>query len=325
MLTSHAFTSERIAVLELLAGQAAISLENTRLYGDLQEREGKIRRLVDSNIIGILIGNPDGDILEANQALLRIIGYDQADVAAGRLRRTELTPSEWHDRDARSLAEMRKMGTVQPFEKEYFRKDGSRVPVLIGGATLDERGDTVVIFVVDLTDRKRAEAELAHANRVAIMGELTASIAHEISQPIAATLTNAETAVRWLSRQPPNLEKARQSIDQIIGNSNRAADILSRICDFSKKLPLRKGRLEVNEAILEIIGVTRVPMSDSGVVANMQLAEGLPYISGDRVQLQQVILNLIMNAIEAMSEAKEGPRELSITTSKALPTACSSR
>ena len=139
---------------------------------------------------------------------------------------------------------MRKTGTVQPFEKEYFRKDGSRVPVLIGAATLDERGDTVVIFVVDLTDRKRAEAELAHANRVAIMGELTASIAHEISQPIAATLTNAETAVRWLSRQPPNLEKARQSIDQIIGNSNRAADILSRIRDFSKKAPLRKGRLE---------------------------------------------------------------------------------
>jgi PAS domain S-box-containing protein len=314
VLTSHAFTSDRIAVLELLAGQAAISLENTRLYGDLQEREAKIRRLVDSNIIGILIGNPDGDILEANQALLRIIGYDQADVAAGRLRRTELTPSEWHDRDARALAEMRKVGTVQPFEKEYFRKDGSRAPVLIGGATLDERGDTVVIFVIDLTERKRAEAELAHANRVATMGQLTASIAHEVNQPLAGLLMNAATAGRSLAEQPPNLERAKLSIDRIARDGKRAASILSRIRDFSIKAPARKERLEINEAILDIIGLASVPMSDGGVVAKVQLAEGLPRILGDRVQLQQVVLNLIMNAIEAMSEVPEGQRELSIST-----------
>jgi PAS domain S-box-containing protein len=286
-------------------------------YGDLQEREAKVRRLVDSNIIGILIGNPDGSVQEANQAFLRIIGYDQADLAAGRLRRTELTPPEWHDRDARAVAEMRTTGTAQPFEKEYIRKDGSRVPVLIGGATLDERGDTVVIFVLDLTERKRAEAELAHANRVATMGQLTASIAHEVNQPLAALRTNAETAVRWLTRQPPNLEKAKPLIDRIMSDSKRAADIVSRIRDFSKKAPLRKGDLEINEAILEIIGLARVPMSNSCVAAKMKLAENLPHILGDRVQLQQVILNLIMNAIEAMSEVRQGPRELLISTSKA--------
>jgi PAS domain S-box-containing protein len=316
-LTSHAFTSARIAVLELLATQAAISLENTRLYSDLQEREKKVRRLVDSNMIGILIGNPDGHVHEANQAFLRIVGYDQADLAAGRLRRTELTPAEWHDRDARALAEMRTTGTAQPFEKEYFRKDGSRVPVLVGGAAFGERRDAVVVFVVDLTERKHAEAELAHANRVATMGQLTASIAHEVNQPIAALLMNAETAVRWLGRQPPNLEMAKPLIDRIINDGKRAADIISRIRDFSKKVPTRKGGLEINEAILEIIGLTRVPMSDNGVVAKMQLVEGLPHILGDRVQLQQVILNLIMNAIEAMSEVREGSRELLISTSKA--------
>ena len=212
-LASHAFTPARIAVLELLAAQAAISLENTHLYSDLQEREAKVRRLVDSNIIGILIGNPDGHAQEANREFLRIVGYDQADLAAGRLRRMELTPAEWHDRDAQAVAEMKTTGTAQPYEKEYFRKDGSRVPVLVGGATLDERGDTVVIFAVDLTERKRAEAdmceserrfhevqmELAHANRLATMGQLTASIAHEVNQPIAAALTNAGTAVRWLA------------------------------------------------------------------------------------------------------------------------------
>jgi PAS domain S-box-containing protein len=315
-LTSHVFTAARIAVLELLAAQAAISLENTRLYTDLQEREAKVRSLVDSNIIGILIGNLEGQVQEANQAFLRIIGYDQADLAAGRLRRSELTPAEWHDRDARALAELRTLGTIQPYEKEYFRKDGSRVPVLVGGATFDEQGGTL-IFVVDLTERKRAEAELAHANRVATMGELTASIAHEVNQPLAALLTNAQTALRWLGRQPSNSEKAIPLIERVINDGNRAADIVARIRDLAKKAPARKQNLEINETILGVIGLTRVAMSEHSVLTRMQLAEGLPPILGDRVQLQQVILNLIMNAIEALSEVRDGPRELSISTSEA--------
>jgi PAS domain S-box-containing protein len=286
-------------------------------YGDLQEREAKVRRLIDSSIIGILIGNPDGSVQEANQAFLRIVGYDQADLEAGRLRRTELTPPEWHERDARAVAEMKAIGAVQPFEKEYFRKDGSRVPVLVGGATLDERGETVVIFALDLTERKRAEVELAHANRVAIMGQLTASIAHEVNQPLATLLTNAGTAARWLDRQPPNLEKARPLIDRIISDGGRAADIVSRVRDLSKKAPMQKERLEVNETILGVIGLTRAAMSDHGVSTKMQLSEGLPPIFGDRVQLPQVILNLILNAIEAMSEGYEGSRELLISTDKA--------
>ena len=149
------------------------------------------------------------------------------------------------------------------------------------------------------------------------MGELTASIAHEVNQPLAALLTNAETAVRWLARQPPNLEKAKPLIDRIIGDGKRAADIVSRIRDFSKKAPARKEDLEINEAILEIMGLTRAAMSEHGVSSKMRLSDGLPHISGDRVQLQQVILNLIMNAIEAMSEVSEGSRELLISTSEA--------
>ena len=185
-------------------------------------------------------------------------------------------------------------------------------------ATFGERRHAVVAFVVDLTDRKRAEAELAHANRVATMGELTASIAHEVNQPLAALLTNAETAVRWLARQPPNLEKAKPSIDRIINDGKRAADIVSRIRDFSKKAPMRKGALgSQRSSFWRVIGLTRAAMSENGILANMQLAKGLPHILGDRVQLQQVILNLIMNAIEAMSEVSEGSRELLISTSKA--------
>jgi PAS domain S-box-containing protein len=315
-LTSHPFTQARIVVLELLAAQAAISLENTRLYSDLQEREAKVRRLVDSNIIGICIFDLDRRILEANDAFLGIVGHSREDVIAGRLSFAGLTPPEWAEADKRQLAQLTSTGTWRPSEKEFFRKGGSRVPVLVGGATFDALHHQGVAFVVDLTERKRAESELAHANRVATMGQLTASIAHEVNQPIGATLMNAGAARRWLAAQSPNLEAARQAIDRIIDDGKRAGDILSRIRDFSKKAG-QKEEVEINEAILEIMRLTRAAVSDHGVVVKTQLSKGLPRILGDRVQLQQVILNLIMNAIEAMGEVSEGSRELLVSTSQA--------
>ncbi|MER8491963.1 AAA family ATPase [Mesorhizobium australicum] len=316
-LTSHAFTPARITVLELLAAQAAISLENTRLYSDLQEREAKVRRLVDSNIIGICIFDLGGPIMEANEAFLHIVGYSRDDVISGSLHWTSLTSAEWRGADERALADMASTGTCRPYEKELLRKDNKLVPVLVGGATFDELRHQGVAFVLDLTERKRAEAEVVHANRVATMGQLAASIVHEVNQPIAATLMNAGTAMRLLGRQPPNLEAVKHAIDRIISDGKRTADIVSRIRDFSKNAPARKEDLEINEAILEIAALARIPMSERGVLAKMQLAEGLPHIFGDRVQLQQVILNLIMNAIEAMSEVGLGLRELSIRTSRA--------
>jgi len=163
----------------------------------------------------------------------------------------------------------------------------------------------------------KAEAELAHANRVATMGQLTAFIAHEVNQPVAATLMNAATAARWLAREPPNREEATRLIDHIASDARRVADIMSRIRDFSKKAPAQEQELEINEAILEIMRLAGSAMSEYGVLVKTQLSEGLPSIVGDRVQLQQVILNLVMNAIEAMSETAERARELIITTSEA--------
>ena len=142
-------------MLELLASLAATSLENSHLYRNLEQREAKVRVLFDANIIGAFIGNIEGEALEVNDEFLRMLGYDREDLASGRIHRTKITPPEWRDRDARTVAELKKSGTVQPFEKEYFRKDGSRVPVLIGAAMFEP--DRVVAFALDLTERRRAE------------------------------------------------------------------------------------------------------------------------------------------------------------------------
>ena len=157
-LAPRVFTPERVTVLKVLASQAVISLENARLYLDLADREGKIRRLVDANIVGIYVANAEGRISEANDAFLRIVGYDREDLVSGSLRRTGLTPPEWGEHDERALAELRSTGSFQPREKEYYRKDGSRVPVLVGAALFKEGGEGVA-FVLDLTERKRAEEE----------------------------------------------------------------------------------------------------------------------------------------------------------------------
>jgi PAS domain S-box-containing protein len=329
-LTAYAFTPDRTAILELLAAQAAISLENTRLYSDLQEREAKARHLVDSNIIGICNWDVEGRILEANDSFLDMVGHNRDDLVSGRVRWTALTPSEWKAADDRALAEFRATGTCKAYEKEYFRKDGTRVPVLIGAASFDARRAEGVAFVLDLTQRKQAdeklreseqryrEAELAlvHANRVTTMGQLTASIAHEVSQPVAAAVTNAHAALRWLGAHPPDLGEARKGLDAIIKAGNRAGDVIGRIRALVKKAAPRSDPLYVNETILEVIEVTRSELIRNGVSLRTELAEGLPLVQGDRIQLQQIALNLMMNASEAMSDISKGSRDLLISTAR---------
>ena len=303
--------------------------ENVQLYSDLQERDRKIRRLVDSNIIGVIIWELEGRILEANDAFLHIVGYDREDLAAGRLHRRMLTPSKWHENDERNVADMKLIGTIPPFEKEYVRKDGSHVPVLVGGAMFEESRHGVG-FALDLTELKRAEAEarenerryrealmeLAHANRVTTMGHLAASIAHEVNQPITATITNAEAGLSWLGAQPPNLEQVRQMLDCIVSDGLRAGDVIGRIRDLVKKAPQQRVALDVNAVVLEVIALTRVEATKNGVMVRTHLADGLPLIHADRIQLQQVILNLIINAVEAMSGMGDGKRELTISTGR---------
>jgi signal transduction histidine kinase len=158
--------------------------------------------------------------------------------------------------------------------------------------------------------------ELAHVNRVTAMGQLTASITHEVMQPMSAAVTNALAALRWLNSEPPNLENTRQALDRVLKTGNRAIDVIERIRALIKKAPPRKDALQINDTILEAIALTRDEVLKNGISVQTQLAEGLPAVHGDRVQLQQVILNLTINAIEAMSDISNGSRELLIRTGK---------
>jgi PAS domain S-box-containing protein len=588
-LTPRAFAPARISVLKLLASQAAIALENAHLYRDVAERETKIRRLVDSNIIGIFIWDFEGRVLEANDEFLRMVNYDREDLVSGRIRWADLTPPDWRDSNNARIEQQKSGGRFEPFEKEYTRNDGSRVPVLIGGATFEEGGNQGVAFVLDLTERKRAEQalmrseaylaetqtlthtgswawdarsqkvlycseemfrifgldsqehlptrknfrqrvhpedrnrldkrfamvinervdsfdeyrvvlpdgtvkhvnlsghpvldgngefiefvgtatdvterkraeealreteakfsdfaatasdwlweigpdykftlltenafrsnpadrlgtfcwdhaldletepekwrlvretldsrkpfhnfvycsvdgtgspmyvkvsgkpvldangefrgyrgtgtdvtaiiraeaslrtveaeareseeryreaqlELAHANRVATMGQLTASITHEVNQPITAAVTYASAARRLLSAKPPNFHEVDDVLSLIVKEGNRAGEVVGRIRALIKKAPARKDAVEINDAILEVIALTRTEAANNDVSVRTQLAEGLPRVQGDRVQLQQVLLNLIINAIEAMRDMSEEERELLIST-----------
>jgi PAS domain S-box-containing protein len=292
----------------------------------LREREAKIRRLVDSNIIGIFIWDFEGRILEANDEFLRMVNHDREDLASGRIRWADLTPPDWRDRNNARIEQQKSGGRFEPFEKEFTRKDGSRVPILIGGATFEEGGNQGVAFVLDLTERKRVEAEareneqryrkaqleLAHANRVATMGQLTASITHEVNQPITAAVTYALAARRFLSAAPPNFHEVDDALSRIVKEGNRAGEVVGRVRALIKKAPARKDAVEINDAILEIIALTRTEAANNSVSMQTQLAEGLPRVQGDRVQLQQVLLNLIINAIEAMRDVGEEERELLI-------------
>ncbi|HMJ43812.1 MAG TPA: PAS domain-containing protein [Pseudolabrys sp.] len=186
--------------------------------------------------------------------------------------------------------------------------------------------EAALLIARDFTDYAQAsealretQMELAHVNRLATMGQLTASIAHEVSQPLAAAVTNASAGLRWLAAQPPDLEEIRGSFEGIIKAGNQASEVISRIRGLIKKVPAQRAALDVNEAVLETIALTRSEMLQHRILLKTELANDLPRISGDRIQLQQVMLNLIINAIEAMTETSEGPRELLIRSEIDLP------
>jgi C4-dicarboxylate-specific signal transduction histidine kinase len=161
-----------------------------------------------------------------------------------------------------------------------------------------------------------ARAQLAHVARVTTLGELTASLAHEINQPLAAILTSGNACLRWLAMQPPNLDKAMQSVERIVNDAARAGIVIDRIRALARPSPLQKGSLDINATIKEVIVLMERDIERHQIALRMQLADNLPPILGDRVQLQQVVLNLIMNAVESLASMEEGQRRLQVRSSR---------
>jgi len=413
--------------------------------------EAKVRRLVDANVVGIVMWNLEGTITGANEAFLRMVQYDREDLASGRVRWADLTPPEWRGHAERAIADLKATGSFQPFEKEYFRKDGSRVPGLVGGALFEGGGKEGVAFVLDLSEQKRAEralrrseaflaegqrlgqigsfswrvatdeitwsaelyriyelevgvpvtlelirnrvhpedvsliekmkmvdqereadhdfewqyrllmpdhsikymhavahatrdqdgqleyiasvqditarrlaeeardkarSELAHVARVTTLGTLTASIAHELNQPLSGIITNASTCMRMLANDPPDVDGARETARRTIRDGNRASEVITQLRALFCKKDATTGSVNLNDAALEVIALSLADLQKNGVVLRPEFTDDLPLVTGDRVLLQQVILNLVLNASDAMSGVDDRPRQLVIRTER---------
>jgi PAS domain S-box-containing protein len=445
-----------------VAYRTVASLDNLKVQiaarekadAELRERatglEAKLRHLIDANLMGIFTWNFEGKIVEANEVFLRMVQWNHEDVASAGISWMDLTPEDWRALDELAVADLKATGTVQPYRKEYFRKDGTRVPVTVSAALFEKGGNEGVAFVVDITKQKRAEegirrveeqarlivdsaldavvvmdaeglitdwnrqaeetfgwtrsealgrrmvetivppeyrssherglerfletgqgpvlnrrieitalrrdgpefpvelsitplksgdiwtfssfirditarkraeedlrnaqAQLAHVNRVMTMGELAASIAHEVNQPLAAIIASGDSCTAWLGNEPPNLDKARAAADRIMQAATQASDIVQRIRALFRKTTSIAIPLEINQVITETISLVGSEAQRKGVSLNTELAANLPAVLGDRIQLQQVILNLAINGTEAMSALEDQPRRLVIQT-----------
>jgi PAS domain S-box-containing protein len=345
-LAPGVFTTERLAMLELLASQAAISLDNARLYADLIQENNDRRKaeealraseerwsmLAENTTAGIALTAPDGRFIAANLALQKMLGYTEREL----LKRTISEISYEEDR-AGTIARLAEAAEgqrrVYRLEKRYLRKDGSVMWADVSSVFVPASGTVSAFFslvIVDISKRKQAEeelhekenslreaqTELAHISRVTMMGELAASIAHEVSQPLTGIVTNANASLRWLAGDSPNLAEARDATRRIIRDGNRAGDVISHMRALFKKTPVTKGPVNINEVIQEVLILTRTELQKNRVTLRIQFANGLPIVTGDKIQLQQVILNLVLNGIEAMKGIAEGQRELSISSRK---------
>ena len=322
-LASRVFTSDRVAVLRLRASQAAISLENAQLYADLHLQAGLLQRLP----VSAWTLKPDGTPDFVNHVWLEYSGQTLDYVRSH--------PEAWmtavhpEDREAASRAFWDGVRSGQGFTMEsrsLCAQDGSYRWHLQQAVVLRDAEGKVLKFIgttTDIDEQKRAEdalgqaqADLARINRATTMGELAASLAHEINQPIAAAIAYANACLRWLDREKPDIDEARSAVTNIVRDGQRAAQIIGRIRTQFEKGALNQEVFDVSEIIRETVGLLRGEAARYDISVRTELSADLPQILGDRVQLQQVVMNLIVNSIEAMREV-DGIRKMVIRSQRA--------
>jgi PAS domain S-box-containing protein len=321
------FTPARIAVLKLLASQAAISLENARLYGELTMSEERWRNLFESVPVGVNMVGSHRRYVAANSAFQRMTGYSEAELRS-------LTPVDITHEDDRAVSEavmaaqMAGQPYVQHREKRYRRKDGGVIWAEVDAFLAPVAGSAPLLagVAVDITERKRAEevvrdaqADLERMARLTTMGELTASIAHEINQPLAAIVTHSEAALRFLDRREPDLDEVQDALSSIRQDGMRAGEVIRGLRALARKSGPQLTRLDIDDVIKQVLALARAELLRHDVVLRTELAAEDEPVMGDRVQLQQVLLNLIMNGVEAMRGVTERTRELTVSSTLAQP------
>ena len=332
-LTPHIFTPDRITVLKVLASQAAISLENTRLYRDLKEREEALRqseaylseaqRLSHTGSFG---WDVTGRKIYWSQETFRIFAYDPATEPT-----LELVLQRTHPEDRSMVRKIIDRVSNErkdfDFEQRLLMPNGSVKYLRVTGhpLTKDESGRIEFVgAITDITERKLAEkalqekefslrqaqAELAHVSRVTTMGELSASIAHEINQPLGAIANNAHAGLRFLTAGSENLQDVREALSDILNGAERVNSIIVRMRALVKKAPPEMAQLNFRDVVIDVLTLVHHELTRRHVEIELELSRELPPILADRVQVQQVLLNLLMNGAEAMNEVPEGSRKI---------------
>lgn len=330
------FTPERVAILEFLSSQAAISLENAGLYRDLVEENHERRRaeqalraseasLAEGQRIsrtGTWRWNVRTGALEGSNEYIRILGIDPATEPMSYARYMQAVHPDDRDLVERALAEAARRRRTFEYQNRIVLPNGSvRHVESSGHLDIDESGELEFVgTVMDVTERRLAEEalrrtqdELASASRLATMGELAGSIIHEVNQPLAAILTNAQACLRWLNRDQPNLAEAHDCISSLVRDCQRASDVIKALNALARKSGLELGRVDINDAIREVLTIVRGELERGGVVLRVDLFALDKPVLGDRAQLQQVLLNLIRNGIEAMAPISGRARLLRVS------------
>ena len=321
-LTTHAFTAGRVAVLDFLASQAAIWLENARLYSDLRRNEAWLKKAQELSFTGSFYWRVDLDTLEFSEQMFRIYELDPSQpVTLGAI------ASRLHPDDLPLMQEAIDIARGPASDLDYMYRaqmpDGTiKYLHLVAHGMRNRDGRLEYIGAVqDVTQRRLSEealgkvrSELAHVARVTSLGVLTASIAHEVNQPLATIVTNATTCLRMLAAEPPNLEGARETTRRMMRDGHRAAEVIARLRALFVRTDAASESVDLNEATREVIALSSTELRKSGVLLRADLAVDLPPVAGDRVQLQQVILNLLLNAADAVRTVNDRPRQVIIRT-----------
>lgn len=304
-----------------------------RAEEELRASEARFRTFVDRATDAFFLIDEQLTVIDVNRQACEGLGYSRAELIGMHPRDFDVALDE---ESILGLAERASAGETITFETWHRRRDGTVFPVEIRSGMF-RQGDRLVYLALarDITERQLAEErlrqqdhalqtarkELAHVSRLTMLGELTSSIAHEVSQPLGAMITSAGACARWLAAQPPNIAEARETLGNITADGRRARDVIARIRALTKRQMVRKQDLDLNRELAEVLALTEHESRTHGVVRRTELDRTLPRVQGDRIQLQQVLINLILNAIEAMSAIDDRPRLLTILSRLDSPNA----